>query len=246
MIEILGTIIKALEKIIILIGLLISGLEVPAELPMGAEAIMPSVEVNGQLIEFPYTDNNSNENLIIRTDRKEYGAGDDIYLAIENKSKRAQKIYLYFFFADETKKITEIAEFKKNVPHKIVIENTTTTCSTSTKEVYSTSTNATTTKIITTCQEVIISTSTEIRYRDEWQEKKLFNFIETEYQKLTASSSFPLKDKKGYKTQRKFELLLPEKTIYLKAKIEAPLFLRAKEEFFIEILGDKGGYGHLR
>ena len=50
MIEVLGTIIKALEEIIILIGLLISGLEVPAELPMGAEVLEPPVEVNRQLI----------------------------------------------------------------------------------------------------------------------------------------------------------------------------------------------------
>ena len=205
-----------------IIGIVIGGTAIALAATVIAPPIIPSIDFNGEIITFPYTDDNSGENLIIYTDKQTYGGWDgaDVYIMIENKSGEKQETKIKFLFPSKKgEKLSEISRLEKDIPYEIIVENTTTTCSTSTIEVYSTSTLATTTEIITTCQEEVISTSTEIRYRDEWQ--KLVEFEDE------AEFSLP-----------------KDKIAYFKTHIQFPR--RTKDEFIIEITGDKQGWGKLK
>ncbi len=66
----------------ILIALGIIGIGIAATI--GSPTIS-FVDVNGEQIIFAYTDDNTNENLIIRTDKEVYGGWDgaDVYMMVE-------------------------------------------------------------------------------------------------------------------------------------------------------------------
>ena len=65
----------------------------------------PQVEVDGQTIEFPYTDDNSGEDILIRSNVETLGFwGDEeigyIYYYVENKTGDGQDINFYSYGSD--------------------------------------------------------------------------------------------------------------------------------------------------
>lgn len=207
---------------------------------------IPFVEVNGQRIEFPYTDDNSNENLIIRTDKMTYGGWNnaDVYIMVENKSGIGQVVNLQTFFSDESKSVADISRLKTNVSYEIDVPDyqtidydcSTTTISTTTEE----------TKIEKkTCQrKEQVGSYKETRYRDEWQLQELSEFSQHENNLLIINKEIPEKDKKGFEAKKKIQTpILNNEITYFKIKIEFPL--KTKDEFFIEAIGSEAGYGIL-
>lgn len=172
---------------------------------------IPSIIVNGETIVFEYTDDNTGENLIIRTDKQTYGGWDgaDVYVMIENISGENQETKIKFIDPKQSEFLFKIGRLEKDVPYQITVsdyETITYDCS-----------DATTTK---TCErEELIGTHQEMRYKDEWQE---------------------LED-----IDNEAEFTLPkDKIAYFKTKITFPH--QTEGEFFIEITGDKQGWGHLK
>jgi hypothetical protein len=208
---------------------------------------IPSIMVNGELIEFVYTDENSNENLIIRTDKVTYGGWDQttVYAMVENKSGKGQIVNLQVFFSDDSKSVAEISRLKLNVPYEVDVPDYQIVdydCSVTT-------TSSTTKETITekkTCQrEEQVGTHKETRYRDEWQPQTLENFSIRENNILIASQAITEKDKKGFEAKKKIQVPVGKNEItYYRIKINFPN--QTKDEFFFECIGNLGGYGILK
>lgn len=231
------------KKILISLGII--GVVLAAGVALQLDKI-PFVMVNGERIEFPYTDDNTGENLIIRTDKMTYGDWDeaDVYVMVENKSGTGQIVNLQVFFSDESKSVAEISKLRQSIPYEVDVPDYKVVdydCSIA-------GTSSTTQEIMPTkktCQkEEQIGTHKETQYKDEWQSQILSDFSIHENNLLIAGKAIPEKDKKGFKTKKKIETpILKNAVTYYKIKIKFPH--QTKDNFFIEAIGTEGGYGHL-
>ena len=227
------------KKILTILGI---GAVALASTLLTNEKGIPFILVNGERIEFAYTDDNSGENLIIRTDKEIYkGEGSaDVYVMVENKSGSSQTIALQSLFNDNLKTAKNISILKKTVPYQIEVNNygtTTYDCS-----YVATSTGETIQK---TCEkEIVVSTSTETRYKDEWQGKVISTISKENLASLIISKNISIKDTKNYLTDKIIDFpLTANEVVYLKIRIEFPRY--SEGEFFVETIGSDGGYGHL-
>lgn len=77
------------------------------------------VEVDGEKIEFNYTDENSNENFIIKTDRKDYFglANATVYFNVTNVGFREEDLNLKFYFPSDAGEVTNLEKLEINVPY---------------------------------------------------------------------------------------------------------------------------------
>lgn len=79
---------------------------------------------NGQAIEFPYTDENVGENLIIRTDKETCNSFNscDFYVAVKNNSGDDQNVQLQFLYGKD-EQTAKIEEFKPQVAFEIDVDD---------------------------------------------------------------------------------------------------------------------------
>lgn len=180
---------------------------------------VPLIEVDGKIIEFPYTDNNSNENIIIRTDKETYKAQSiigtpyaTVYIMVENKSGKIDKLHTLFHL-DQDYKIFGIYE----------LIDETYDCS------------------------VLIATSSATLVQEcegnHWV--KINPEKDLDYETLKIKSSKPIKEKKSNVSIDKKvskSVLNGEITYY---KVDIGAFASNEKEFFVEVLGEGGAYGHL-
>ena len=229
-----------LEQIRILIAslaLLIAGAS-GGDIQMGnAQPEIPSIIAEGEVIEFPYTDENVGENFIIRTDKENYTPlwawnGFDIYLMVKNESGKTQNVFASpFFLKDFT--IESIALLAPGV--MTIIK----------EPIYQEICMATTTGTTTECYtEKIGEQDKEVL--GKWNTIANPTFLsEEDYSQFVADNDIPVKDKGNRKAKQKFgALFLKNQTAYFKIRLKAhePFSM---EEFDLEIIGDKGGYGLL-
>jgi len=200
-----------------IIGIIVGGTAVAIAATVIAPPVIPSIDFNGETITFPYTDDNSGENLIIYTNKQTYGGWNSavVYVMVENISGENQETKIKFIDPKQSEFLFEIGRLEKDIEYQIEVDDFTTVyydCS-----YYSTSTESTTTQ---TCErQEKTGSHLETRYRDEWQ---------------------PLED-----IDNEAEFVLPKNKIaYFKTRIQFPH--NTEGEFFIEITGDKNGYGHLK
>ncbi len=184
----------------------------------------PSLMIDGRLVEFSYTDDNTGEDLIIHTTQENYmnWAGSiTVYYSVFNDSGKTQNIKTSFSLKDgssQKKFVKDISEYngeetiyeEKIVPSYI---------SSSTDELVATSTT------------IVEKTITK------WKKHNLTDFV--------LPSVSKRKDiKNTYIFKNNTFLLAKGETKFFKAKIAYTDF-KDREEFFIEAFGDKGAYGHL-
>ena len=204
---------KQFKKILIVLGII--GIAVASQFGGAPAPSFPVVEVNGQVIEFSYTDDNTGEDLIIYTDKETYGGWNEaeIYIMIENISGEKQETKIKFL-SDVDEFLGEISRLGKDIPYQIAVNDYATTA-------YDCGYQSTTTQewVDKICErEEIVGTHQETRYRDEWQKLEDFD--------------------------NEAEFTLPkDKIAYFKTYVEFPR--KAKGEFFIEVTGDKQGWGTL-
>ncbi len=223
---------RKFKEILIILGVL-GVASAAALLPSG---IIPSVMVNGQMIEFPYTDSDSGENLPIYTDKQTYSNGDYIYLAFNNKDV-LQLADIQFYFKNG--EITEISKLAQDVPYQIDVPDYATTtydCS-----YYEWSNGSTTKTLISkTCEkQEQIGSHKETRYKDEWTPQTLTAFSDKDYN----PSNLTVKDKKELRAEKKTQIVLPEGYSYFRGKIRCPMW-KINDEFFVEAIGSTL-YAHL-
>jgi len=227
---------RKIKKILIALGIISAVLAAGTSLEPPS---VPCIDVNGQEICFPYTDDTSNEDLIIYTDKQEYASGDYIYFAVENKNA-AQNAIIAGFFQKDNQYISDVRVLIENVPYSVEVpEYATTTYDCS---YVSTTTGETITK---TCEkQEITGYHTETRYEDRWISQKESKYDEEAIKQFIKENNIPVKDKKGRKAKKKIETYLPEGFTYFRGKINAPLNVK-KTEFFLEAIGEGKAYGHL-
>jgi len=202
---------------------------------------IPSVMVNGEVIEFPYTDENANEDFIIRTDKEFYTPlwawnGFDVYVMVKNESGKTQNVYTSPFFSKDFT-VESIAILDPNATTIIKEPIYGEVC----VEFY----NATSSSTSTEChQEKIGEKDKEVLGR--WNNIPAPTFFsEEDYQQFISDNNISVKDKRDRKAKQKFEaLFLKNQTVYFKVRLKAngPFSV---EEFDLEIIGNKGGYGIL-
>ena len=221
-----------LKILIIITG---TGIVLAAGLGGNGEPIIPSIDFNGKIIEFPYTDDNTGENLIIRTDKEVYSDSRYVYAMVENKSGKNQDINLQLFFEDESRGFSEIYKLSEDVSYEVDVPDYKTVdydCSTVTST--------------ETCQrQEQTGTHKKTKYKDEWQPQNMSVFSNKDNADLIEAKDIKEKDKKGFIAKSKVANHLPNNEIsYFKIKIDFPPW--TMNEFFIEAIGSKGGYGLLK
>lgn len=191
-----------------------------------------ALDVDGRHVEFTWTDDNTNENLIIYTDKATYTNGissAEMYVAVANKSTQNQAVSLMGFFRDQTQsvgKVSVLTEITKETKTPVYTK----TCPTSTS---------------TKCTESLIREDVAQTKEKKWIElpqltRAVADSI-TEQQKLTVTR----KDSEGFVAQRKtteFEIA-PNEVAYFKVLVQFPA--NTSDNFYLEALGSQGGYGHL-
>ncbi len=202
---------------------------------------VPYVDVNGEIIAFLYTDDNTGENILIRTDRELYGAFNEnelvtTYVLMGNNSGKSQNVSIYPTFNSYATDV-EISRLYQDMPYDTEIPVYEEQC----KIV-----NSTTTVSETVCNNVLIGTSTQIAYRDEWRTEPLTVFDEFEISVNLSKGSLERKViPPEYKAIKKSITYIDSDEIaYFKIQFRG-VPPRITDEFFFEIVGDEGAYGHL-
>jgi len=211
-----------------------------------APPVIPSIDFNGETITFPYTDDNSGENLIIYTDKQTYGGWNSavVYVMVENISGENQETKIKFIDPKQSEFLFEIGRLEKDVEYQVEVDDFETVyydCSYYEQE----SSSSEPVLVEKTCEKQEKTGSHfETKYRDEWQlledidnkQEKTGSHFETKYRDEWQ----PLED-----IDNEAEFVLPKNKIaYFKTRIQFPH--NTEGEFFIEITGDKNGYGHLK
>ena len=158
------------------------------------------LQLEGKVIKFPYTDENKNETLIIKTDNEIYEgeSSADIYVSITNKTKNPEKAVVLFYFPKTPE--------GESGPQLETLEQ---------------------------------------RIENDWQLLNLFKSnikINEELLKNALKKRELIPDQQEIKGGSQIEIA-PNQTGYLKLKISFPV--GSKGEFWVEAIGQAGGYGLL-
>ncbi len=198
--------------------------------------VIPSVVIQGQMISFPYTDDNSNENLIIRTDSKDYGAvmnGVIIYAMVENKSGANQSGSFQTYFPKSDLQTKSVSVMMTG-DYQITVDDFATSSiisATSGKEVI---------------QTTKIGNHKETRTGNYWQKiSTLSNFTTANTATFLGLNSNLIKPKTNQLPDKRVATTFAKNSInYYKIEIQTPARL-LNDEFYLEAIGANGGYGLL-
>jgi len=176
----------------------------------------PAINIDGKLVEFPYSDENANEDLIIFSNSKDYyGFGyATMYFAVKNISGKSQNVDLAFSFKDNDKRqLVSLERYAGNhteiVPASVDLADDLS-------------------EITIPAHEI-----TKTDWIKNTSEKKSINWVGNR------------KDVKGMVSDKFLtQAIAKDEVIYFKAKIKFPTDPNG-DEFFIEAFGDQGAYGHL-
>lgn len=190
--------------------------------------------MDGRTITFTYTDDNTDENLILYTDQMEYTNGlshAEMYVAVVNKDKK-QDVELTAYFSDDDKQLKSVwvaTEVTRSIPEPVMEEQ----CQPDT--VIVDGDNIAT----TTCIWVQTGTSTRQTTNQVWSPLDLFTRADSDKTKSKKDVGAFLARKKS----SSFEID-ENQVLYYKVLIEFPEGMR--DEVLLEAHGSKGGYGLLR
>jgi hypothetical protein len=207
------------------------GEEAKEKPPVDISAPAP-ISFNGQEIAFPYTDDNTGEDLLIYIDSDTYNSWDSSpsYFASKNISGKDQNFQFQCFFAG-TEQCQYIQEFKPQVPYEIDVpdydEKETCEIVELTKE--------------ERCFKKQIGTHKETRYRDEWGavNKKQVEDLKAQDKKKIEN----------LKANDQFEFWIPAgETRYFKTLLTFPVGGIGEPKsgkFALKAIGSLGAYGSL-
>ncbi|MCK5085723.1 hypothetical protein KAK05_03360, partial [Candidatus Parcubacteria bacterium] len=101
------------KYVLYLIDVPLMNVKLPVEIPVVNNNLNSDIE---RAIALTWTDDNSNENLIIQTDQKTYYGFNkaDIYFSITNTSRREQKTNINMLFKDRTVSLKNVERISVN------------------------------------------------------------------------------------------------------------------------------------
>lgn len=200
------------------------------------------ITVDGKTIEFTWTDDNTNEDLIIYTDKATYTNGlshAEVYIALHNNSGVKQNVSFGGYFRDTGKRVDELSvlvEVTEEFSDTTRVEN----CRR--PKDYTTVTTATGT--VQVCDVFIDQVNT-------WQETSLqwVPLPQEDRNQLADTASLS----KTGRTQKSVEDFIADKVanyemeigevVYLKALVKFPP--NSEDNWYFEAVGSEGAYGHL-
>jgi len=201
------------------------------------------ITVDGQTIEFTWTDDNSGEDLHIYTDKATYTDGIShavVYVAVANRSDTPQDIELMGYFRDNKKRITDVSVLTEvtRVEYEPIYEDK---CPPSdfnaalpAEKQEKICVNA---QIGTTTNEI-----TEMKWAPLAQEER------TELKKVQEATKLQDVERKSVESFIAEKKTVPysvpaDGVVYYRTVIEFPT--NTDDNFFFEAVGNQGGYGHL-
>ncbi len=233
------------------------------------------LEIDGRLIKFVYTDNNQDENLIIKTSQKTYTglSRTQVYFSVTNTTNRSEQVNIQVHFPAEKGKVENIELLAQGIPALVSVPrygSSTFECASGWQKrikiaggeqaVYY---ECASSKIKKHCDSlsadkqkcyvdnVLIGQEQRIRYKDKWQKVPL------QARRLADKRSF-LKKLLGLGPKRKSlpPQFAPKASTASDGYIIMPgqtqyfrmtikFPIASQGEFFIEAIGDNSGYGLL-
>ncbi len=225
------------------------------------------LDIDGQRIYLENTDDNVDENLIIRTNKKSYFglSNADVYFSVENVGVRDEEINLQFYFPSATSGVASLKKLIKNSPYITEVpyyEPAVFECDNGWDarddhyECYPTGESRVCDQVSPNrrycrIEEYRSGVRQEVRYKHRWAEVPLSNFpISTDkgfLDKILAlgpqTKDVPDELEVDRSTLDSVDLIAPGEVRYYKASIYfSP---NSEGEFYIEAVGDKDGYGLL-
>jgi len=226
-------------------------------------------------IKFDYTDDNQGENLLIKTDKKNYYgiSRTEVFFNVTNIGKKNEAVGLQFYFPQDNGLIEKIEQWKKGISHQVDIADfgpMDYSCKESWKKQAETNGSEGSmmyicpdTKERKACTELKdnekichieneqTGTHKETKIKDDWVEISIQNKALPKKQALVDKLLFkspPIKDvaqdfKVKKSTKGKGIKIKPGETEYF--KMEISFSPHSSGEFYLEAIGDKGGYGLL-
>lgn len=196
------------------------------------------ITVDGQTIEFTWTDDNTGEDLHIYTDRATYTDGlshATVYVAVVNRSGVTQDVELMAHFRDTEKRIENVqvlAEVTREVYEPITEERCEDT--------------KTATGTMTFCNQVQTGTTTTLETVTQWV--PLDTVVRTPIElakETTRLQSKVTKPVEGFIAEKKTEgYTIPVNgVVYYKVHVEFPA--NEDDNFYFSAVGSLGAYGHL-
>lgn len=213
------------------------------------------ITFNGQVIEFPYTDDNTGENLIIKgyKERVSSWTQDPYYFAVKNISPDDQNVDVQFFMSKDERAV-KIEEYKPKQAYQVDVQDfgpanfscpgpeTWKDVSTKAGPAFQCGNQiqrcSSVTNGVCKVDYTVTGTHKVTQYRDEWG-----NVIKSDKQ-----DDFSARDIKGvipyYKKNDQFQYWIPSgQTKYFKATFQFPKLSQGK--FYIKAFGSLGAYGSL-
>lgn len=225
---------------VVVLGYFIGGIDPETGFP-------DPITVDGQTIEFTWTDDNTNEDLKIYTDKQTYTDGishAEVYVAVENTTAQNQDVELLGYFRGADRKLVDayiLTEYKETYMQN---DNE---YGCNDEQYYSTTTNQTETRQV--CGQQIIATTTEsTRTFLKWDPVPVVGRspldVIAENEKIKVNP-FARKPVEGFAAGKKTEPITaaPGEVLYFKLIIDFPRNI--DDNFYIEAIGSKGAYGHL-
>lgn len=199
-----------------------------------ANGVPLPIDVNGQHIEYTYTDDNTGEDLIIYLDKEVYTNGiahAEVFATVHNTSGKEQDVQLVGYFRDTNQRITDISILKDVTRDHY-------------EEVYEDV--CTDTGTTTVCDSVLVSYSTTTITEKEWVSVPMVERTTAEInQENSNMTGVARKNTDSFVgTQKSQAFTLPvDGVLYYKVFIQYPV--GTNDYWFLEAFGSKKGYGHL-
>ena len=239
------------------------------------EAKVAPLRFGKNIVNFVYTDDNSGENLIIKTNKKTYIGltRANVYFSVTNIGRKSQKVDLQAYFPEKDGEVEKISKWKEGIPYEANIpdygpisyfcesgwqEKTKTVdleepilfyyCTSTQETRYCDQLNDNKDSCIR--NNVSIGIHKETRYKNKWISvsstnsylKNVHNFIKNLPLAKEKEKLIPGNFRVKKSTDQSF-VIVPNQTQYFKAVIKfSP---RSSGQFYIEAVGDNGGYGLL-
>ncbi len=209
------------------------------------------ITVDGQTINFTWTDNNDNENLHIYTDQATYSNGlshATVYMAVVNKGE-AQDVELAGFFRDSKKTIEDISVLK-TVTKELNTPTYDTICTPIPKGVKTATSTEMPLVPTENCVSTQTGTTTEVASVLTWEKNSLVERKAAEMNKEVAWLSKggviqTMKSVEDFIADTKSTALRIENNEVLYFKVDIKFPANSADGFYFEAYGSEGGYGHL-
>ncbi len=242
--------------------------------PTQAETIIAK-KFKKEKIKFTYTDNNSGENLIVKTNQKTFFGltRSTVYFSITNINSKEEPVSFQIIFPDNKGEVKKIEKWNENIPVVTKIPEygeKSYFCQSEwqkqeeiTNEEKSISYFCASTKETKQCDKLSddrkecflentqIGTHQEIKYQNKWKEIELSNQSlpipkTTFFEKLLGHSIKRKKIPSGFSVKKSSkEKYLLKPQETIFFKMEIRFPFHSSGQFFIEAIGEKGAYGFL-